>query len=287
MENLDLELEGWYISKEEELTAETELINESLAKLGTTFLAIKYLPSDLRALGWDEEVAVHEEWLSDDIWNVTDALSEHKLVKQPRELTDRRVIEFMENVKAERLDRELRAAIKKRSEVLSEILKNYASSLPLHFVLPPLADIASVASFRAVIEDTPVEEDVLEAHFDEPMLSFPEIVDTWRDDKNAELVEMMRACDEIETEVSSSSLRLATSLFRSSRCAFAMAYQVLVHTCFTAILGWEEPGPYYDNIGCRPWNSGEIVRVSFDNQAYIRARLVLRDGGFGHRHTHL
>ncbi|KAG5642398.1 hypothetical protein DXG03_002830 [Asterophora parasitica] len=179
--------EEWRISKETEFMARIEHVIKC---------------------SWGEEVALHEARSSKRSWCRLSALSEHKLVKQPRELTDQiwgnikaAVIEFMENVKAERLEWEYMATVNNRGKVLLEVLKNYASSLPLDSVLPPLADVADLPSFRSIIEDTPIEEDVLEAHFDEPMLSFPEIVETWRTSKDAELVAMLKAGDEIEAEV--------------------------------------------------------------------------------------
>ncbi|KAF5386656.1 hypothetical protein D9615_001957 [Tricholomella constricta] len=196
----------WNQNRTEERSNELESIRQR------RYEAIKERLSDL---GWGTEIAKLE---SEDH---CEQLSEQKLVRQPRDLTERiwgniktTLIDFMQKRKAYRIDMERRAMIHKRGRVLSEVLKNYASTQQLHAILPPVADVAILTSFRAVIEDTPIEEEVLETHFKEAMVDFPQVVETWRNSKDAELIEMMKAHPEIGAEATESTLRLATIFFR-------------------------------------------------------------------------
>ncbi|KAF8061649.1 hypothetical protein FPV67DRAFT_1673269 [Lyophyllum atratum] len=266
----------WNRNRSEERSNELENIRQR------RYEAIK---EKLSHLGWGEEITKLEE--ADDI--EYDLLSDHKLVKQPRELTDRiwgnieaPLIDFMEKTKVQRLETSRRATIRKRGKVLSETLQKYALSQPLHTVLPSVADLAILPDFRSVIEDTPIDQLVVEDHFKQAMVDIPSIVTAWRKSKDEQLVAIMKSNPETDTEVTEATLRLATTFFRCNHCRREITYpRVLVHRCTTTLTYSDtyEDGldPYFRDLNCKPWNTGDIVR--FDRRAHQRAEYVLRDCG--------
>ncbi|KAF8053859.1 hypothetical protein FPV67DRAFT_1703480 [Lyophyllum atratum] len=190
-------------------------------------------------------------------------LSDHKLVKQPRELTDRiwdnieeSLIEFMEKTKVKRLKTIQRAAIQKRGQIC---YRGYAHR-------------------RAGPRD----------HFQRAMVDITSIVTAWRKSKDEQLVAMMKSNLEIDTEVTEATLRLATTFFRCDYCRSEISYpRILVHRCTTTLTYSDtyEDGldPYFRALNCKPWNDGRVVH--FDQHAHERAKHVLRDCGIDERTT--
>ncbi|GLB35481.1 hypothetical protein LshimejAT787_0210460 [Lyophyllum shimeji] len=265
--------EAWNRSRTEERSNELENIRQR------RYEAIK---ERLSLLGWGEEIARLER----DDWRL-EQLSDHKLVKQPKDLTDRiwrnimqPLVDFMERTKARHLVLDRTDAIRKRGHVLSQILNDYAASQPLHAILPPVADIAILPSFRTIVENTPYKDKVLKSHFEQAMNELPSIVSTWRKSKDEELTAMIRGGSETGTEVTEATLLLAATFFRCSYCAREISYpRILVHACTTRIGFYdvEKVDPYFDDLTSRPWNDGHVV--SFDPLASRRARLILRSCG--------
>ncbi|KAG6873374.1 hypothetical protein C0995_016483 [Termitomyces sp. Mi166 len=103
---------------------------------------------------WGEEISYLES-NANGMWFPEHKLSEHKLVKQPKVLTERiwsnikdALVEFMEKAKACRLDKLHKNTIKRRGKILSQVLETYASFQPLHAILPSPLYLPSELSFK-------------------------------------------------------------------------------------------------------------------------------------------
>ncbi|RDB24018.1 hypothetical protein Hypma_008642 [Hypsizygus marmoreus] len=272
MEHAEL-CEIWNQNRAEERSSELE--NIRLRR----YTAIK---EKLSAEGWGDEIAKQE---SDSSFN---HLADHKLVRQPRDLTERiwnnvkkTLIDFMADCKVKRLEQEHRKMIRERGAVLREVLAEYASTQPLHAVIPSFADIAILDKFRPIIEDTPIDEEVTAAHFEKAMVELPYHVRAWRRSTDNELVEMMKLCPDIGDRANESMLLLATTFFRCQGCHKQIGYpRILVHKCATCVNFYDklDESPFFRDLGQRSWNQGRVV--SFDQASYRKARWILEDNGF-------
>ncbi|KAG6873373.1 hypothetical protein C0995_016482 [Termitomyces sp. Mi166 len=235
----------------------------------------------LSDLGWSEEVA----YLEDNAWEYDEMeLSEHKLVKQPKVLTERiwnnikgTLIDFLEGAKARRLTRSYRQTIKRRGDVLAKVLETYASSQPLHAIFPSVADVAVLSAFRVVIENTPLEEEVLELHYQQAMVDFPQIVTEWRHSKDETLITMINDHPDMQEIATLATLRQAGIFFLCRRCRKKLSYpRVLIHQCATNC--WPNGGldEYFRSLGCQPWNHENSV-IRYDHLTSNKAKLILHD----------
>ncbi|KDQ06976.1 hypothetical protein BOTBODRAFT_39212 [Botryobasidium botryosum FD-172 SS1] len=155
-------------------------------------------------LGWEEELS-----------HCTRSLSFHELVKQPKELTDYTwekirptIVAWLEDFKAERLERERRQAREARKEVLHRVYTAFLVTLgPTTLPWPNTLRVAAFDSFQAVInQDT---KDVSDNIFDEVMEGLPQCVEAWRESLREALVSKLPKNDDGEPL----DLSLAVSMF--------------------------------------------------------------------------
>ncbi|KAG6917031.1 hypothetical protein DXG01_004157 [Tephrocybe rancida] len=134
------------------------------------------------------------------------------------------LVELMERARAARLEIEFSATIKTRSEVLAGVLDTYASSQPLHTILPPLADVAILPPFKVVIQDTPAAEEVTALHFQKAMTNFSQAVTKWRQSTDESLVKLINCHPATEVKVTTTILRDPATFFHCLQCLGSISY---------------------------------------------------------------
>jgi hypothetical protein len=187
------------------------------------------------------------------------------------------LVDFMKDVRAKRLEKERAQAIRNRGLVLSALISEYAATQPVHAILPATSDLAALETFRTIIEHTPIEEKVTAAHFQDAMINFPSVVEDWRGLKDRELLDLIKACPSIVSEVTESRLLFATTYFRCEVCEVEIGYpRILVHKCTRSLSLYKsgEVESFFIDLGSTPWNYGG-GKVSFYVEAYAIAVTVL------------
>ncbi|KAJ6513301.1 hypothetical protein C8R45DRAFT_963164 [Mycena sanguinolenta] len=237
-------------------------------------LRLEAIVERLTALGWGDEVPFH-----------TDELSCHKLVKQPKELTDRiwknieaPLVEFLTGLKEERLVATRAKIIRERRLLAARAYNKWREALPPDTVYPAKIDVLLTEPFRVVIEDTPDEEELTEESFAAAISYLPEFSADWRQCKEKELVEIMRKIrpDSVEAD-----LHLATTFFACSAYNNAEPLRsstILVHASATTIrYGEWDDDSVQRTLGDEAWNAAGRVRIH--EQAQRNARLVVEACG--------
>ncbi|KAJ7786579.1 hypothetical protein B0H16DRAFT_1876573 [Mycena metata] len=226
----------------------------------------------LTALGWGEEIPHHRA-----------AMANHKLVKQPKELTDRiwknieaPLVEFLIDSKKKRLELAHHRIIKERRILASAVYKKF-QTFPADTIFPPKHDMISTEPFRTIIEDSPTNPEVklTEESFDAALLHVPNFSAEWRRSKDQELVELMKKTSPNSTEAD---LHLATTFFAGSIRSQAIGYpRILVSSAATALDLWDEPNSLRAALREDSWNANGLIR--FHEQAFSNARAVVEACG--------
>ncbi|KAF9265206.1 hypothetical protein L218DRAFT_924350 [Marasmius fiardii PR-910] len=199
----------------------------------------------LEAMGWEDELAFPSSRRE---------LRQHKLVKQPKELTDRiwqnieqPLADFMESVKADRLKREHKAICEKRYKLLVKLLRERESVLSGEVVMPSSVDVACWEPFNAVIETLSTEAGAEASMFDEALEQLPKLIQEWNREKPQML---LTALKEHKPEATEADLHLATSIFQC-QTGFCMANRV---AAYPAILTHRGAHGFFSNFSPpRPW----------------------------------
>ncbi|KDQ60885.1 hypothetical protein JAAARDRAFT_77035 [Jaapia argillacea MUCL 33604] len=120
----------------------------------------------LEGLGWGDDISKMNK-------QDHETFSRQHSVKQTRDLTDRiwlnikdGIIEFMQDLKEKRLNRERRERIHLRQKVVKTLLDQYSRTRPYEEIHPGLADVCLMEDFKKVI-DLPEDAEVTEASFGE------------------------------------------------------------------------------------------------------------------------
>lgn len=219
--------------------------------------------SRLRDAGWGEELKEHV---------YDDRLMFHALVYKPQELTDRvwkniesTIIDLMFELRDQRLAKECLAILAARCKVVGSLLELYKLGRPATDIIPNFADVCEMPEFWTIIRDTPLDILVTERTFQSAMEQLPQLVDKWRDEKDAELLRFIDPSASLEED--RGKLDLAITVFDCKECGNIITYpRILVHRCMTSIpLLWRLRGTKMDNplcslwknCGYRPWNFGQ------------------------------
>ncbi|KAJ6576433.1 hypothetical protein DFH09DRAFT_1451602, partial [Mycena vulgaris] len=231
----------------------------------------------LTALGWGDEIPLHGH-----------EFDCHKLVKQPRQLTDRiwkniesSLVELLTGLKKERLEQERRNIVKERRLLAVQVYHKYRDTFPSDVLFPPKVDMIRTEPFRAVIEDTPVhpEEKVTEESFAAALLHVPQFSDDWRRSKDKELLQIMKKTSPQSVEAD---LQLASTFFACSDYGTSepIGYPRILFTAAPTVLsyrhdGWDGEGdqPLRDCLREEAWNDASVIR--FNNTASRIVRSVL------------
>ncbi|KAJ6494827.1 hypothetical protein C8R47DRAFT_1012074 [Mycena vitilis] len=184
----------------------------------------------LTALGWGEDISFH-----------SCDFNSHKLVKQPKELTNRiwknietPLVEFLTTLKQQRLQAAHVRIIKERRQLAAQVYSKFWETFPADTVFPAKVDMIRTEPFRKVIEDTSIhpEEKVKAESFDAAISQVQDFSVSWRKSKDQELVEIMKTSlpDAVEAD-----LYLASTFFVCSRMnSEPIGYpRILVHSSAT------------------------------------------------------
>ncbi|KAF9073121.1 hypothetical protein BDP27DRAFT_1319432 [Rhodocollybia butyracea] len=166
-----------------------------------------------------------------------DVFSTHKLVRQPKSLTDRgwksikpELVQMLSDNKEKRLAEERHRAIQQRYQLLGEQYKKVQSESDLREPYPGIGDILINKVFEDLIRDTPTTQELTGDFLRAKLLEhLPGIIDEWRPTKIQELVDIMRKSI---PDASPSDLQLAKTIFGCEACSVLMIYpQMFYHEC--------------------------------------------------------
>ncbi|KAG9313900.1 hypothetical protein JVU11DRAFT_4672 [Chiua virens] len=128
-----------------------------------------------------------------------DDLSHHRLVKQPTRLTPRiwaniqgEMVNYMEQMKTQRLERERKALVISRKRIAISILRDYKiSRLPLTDIMPEPMDFCALPPVLEILE-LPTETQVTEATFAPIVETMDEFISEWRTGILGQLVQKVK-----------------------------------------------------------------------------------------------
>lgn len=118
-------------------------------------------------------------------------------MKKAQELTDRiwsniesTLVEIMTELRTKRVATERFVALTKRQKILDDLLRAYRFQRAVEDVIPRLADVCEMHAFKTILWDTPTDVEVTECTFQPAMEQLPQLIDKWRDEKDAELLNL-------------------------------------------------------------------------------------------------
>ncbi|KAF7330532.1 F-box domain-containing protein [Mycena venus] len=226
----------------------------------------------LTALGWGEEIPHH-----------TRDFNSHKLVKQPKELTDRiwkniegPLVEFLTVLKKERLAAACVKLIRERRHLAAQVYNKFRETFPPEHPHPPRVEVLLTEPFRVIIEDTPLppdEEKVTEESFAAALLSVPDFSADWVRRQNKALVQILKKVhpDSVETD-----LHLATTFFTCSEQLNAepICYpRILVHSMATNFQYHRDFNTLQGTLGEEAWNHDG--KIKFHERAEHNVRSIV------------
>ncbi|KAG7451981.1 uncharacterized protein BT62DRAFT_274214 [Guyanagaster necrorhizus] len=183
----------------------------------------------LTILGWGEEMhtpaLIHE-------------LRCHKLVRQPRPLTERAwatmsgaLVPIVERHKADRLEREMIRAVETRARSFATAYSDATRDVPLLPIFPKAVDAALLEPFSKIVFDTPLDQDITEP-LKAAWIHLPEVAVKWRETQDSGLRALM------EKAGLKPDLNLATAFFSCNYCRRVCQYPyVLAHCCALSYRG--------------------------------------------------
>ncbi|KAJ6513375.1 hypothetical protein C8R45DRAFT_344988 [Mycena sanguinolenta] len=229
----------------------------------------------LTVLGWGQEIPFHRS-----------QFFYHKLVNQPKKLTDRiwnnikaTLVEFLTDLKRKRLVAARARLMQERRQLAVQVYTKFREALPPDVPYPPKVEVLLTEPFEAIIEDTSDEEKLTEDSFAAAVSTLPDFLADWRQRKEKELVKIMQKThpDSVEAD-----LHLATTFFTCSPTNDAEPLRlptILVHKSTTVIQYSNEW--YYDSVqrtlGEEAWNASGSIRLH--TQAQRNARFVVEACG--------
>jgi len=255
----------------------------------------------LREQGWEEEIKFvkrHRNW----------EFNNHKLVNQPKELTERSACDiyfcsyppginavstpvwknieepmthFMQQMRILRIHKDCRP----RYNVLRKNYPEYVDLQAPDLPTPIIGDILTLDLVKDIAEIPGASEnDVPDDNIFDPLLDqLPEISRTWLVAKESELVSIAQ---KVKPAFTTPDIKLATSIFQCTGmyCKERMsADMILKHSCATSPR-FSSPGKRPEQLNAMveeanwfnavPWNYGGN-RVRFDADGFKRVKLIL------------
>lgn len=243
----------------------------------------------LSELGWGDEIAKGQN---------RKRLSEHSLVTQKKELTDRvwnnvkdQLVAFMGALKVARSREDRKAMLKKRQHLIKQVRSDYVATCAVNEVIPPASDFYLFPPLRHIVEDTPVEVEVTLETFHEVMNLIPDFIAVWKVQTCEKLRGMIAEANkkdepQVDTPVTPQpDVNLATAVFRCSKYECNLSRPlfypaVLMHACaseYTYIHAIEDDDEdlvdFSTNCRLRPWNGGKVISF-FTAASQTAAELV-------------
>ncbi|KAG7452375.1 uncharacterized protein BT62DRAFT_990614 [Guyanagaster necrorhizus] len=221
--------ESWYQSRVERRGKEL---------LAIRFKRLKDISDRLRTLGWAEEIEKTDPA----------ALLSHKLIWQPRPLTDRiwagiemAIVTYMEELKASRLLAERLRTLGTRSKLFTRLYKAFLATQPSSTPYPSPVDALISPPVKTIIVGTPITQELTEASFSDAFARFSDYSKQWKETADTEIGLLMK-----EVNQDKSHLHLATTTFLCRSCKKYISYpRILSHSCTT--VGWLVPNGLDDD----------------------------------------
>jgi len=202
------------------------------------------------------------------------------------------MVEFFEDVKEARLEREKMEVLTSRLKLLVSLLADYVNSRPACEITPPAADIYFMANTKTIIEKTPIDVEVTATSFTTLLAQLPRLSEEWRQSKNEKLTTLVNtyrkhtaseAGNARTLNIDLTPLDLATTYFKCSFCLEPISYpRILAHNCMTSFY----PPQYghthqreFVSLYTRPWNHNGSS-VTFHEYAHKCARWIVEVCGF-------
>lgn len=187
--------------------------------------------------------------------------------------------EFLENQKAERVEREHEAAVRERIRIFNAIVNEYQHACRPH-IIPPIADIyESMDGVEAIIH-ADSEIATLEM-FADMKSELPRFAEDWCKSRSIELLDLLPPIEDDSTvEDGLSRLNLATTFFRCRNCSAAVAYpRILAHSCMVRLPARSNQiEERHELLQSRPWTFG-LRRIGFDTKGHKAACHILEQCG--------
>lgn len=214
-------------------------------------------------------------------------------MNKPQELTERiwinikePIIAIMDDLHRKRLQREHNETLKKRLNILTDLVKEYTSEQPINAVIPGFGDICNMTDFSNILLGPADDIKVTSDDFEEAMKRLPQLIEDWRVAKESELVSLMLepVSDSINIQATdhNTSLQLARAHFHCKKCHQVISYpRVLVHQCLVDYRVWEHASDIdgdakvmWSHQGKAPWDNSNAI-LSFGGKIQTRIKRLL------------
>ncbi|RDB19805.1 hypothetical protein Hypma_012990 [Hypsizygus marmoreus] len=293
--------EAWFQAQAKQRVAELENMRQRRLK------AIKAKLIDI-----DERIRVYQKCMhffllsyegwGDELRKMSNKhLMAHKMVKQPKNLTDRskslhdapplgkiessfslekyrtRDDSIYAASQLERLALDYRLLQQIRRDVFRNVYYGFLASQPVDAILPSSADVAILPEFLAIV-NSPAEVSVAAGSFASAVQKLPQLLGGWRRFVDAKLVALINE-NGVWPLATESSLSLPTTFFGCKLCGNSVGYpHVIVHRCTTVV----EFSPLHEDnkfsdLFCQPWNATNILFL--ENWIYAAGDTFLRQRG--------
>jgi hypothetical protein len=193
-----------------------------------------------------------------------------------------KLVELMEKCKAERLTRNRRSLLRKRTEMVAALVGKFAIENQIQF-FPGVADICLISQeLRKLILASDPTVAVDESSFSEWLLKLPELCRTWRRTQDTFLLKLLPLSTSESHPTGGDSdvsrLQLATTYFNCQTCQCTILYpRILAHSCMTAQMKIDADSNLKELWGAMrrmPWNyTGDKVRLH--KEAYDAAHQIV------------
>ncbi|TRM61386.1 hypothetical protein BD626DRAFT_599450, partial [Schizophyllum amplum] len=224
----------------------------------------------LMDLGWGKEIEMFD----------AQAFAKHKLVSKTQLVTDKvwstiqePLLEYMENVKASRLEDEKHIALNNRYRMLVGVYHEFRFTQPHRSIFPGVGDIATINEVVHTIVDTPYDKNITRAALSAILHKIPQsYFDEWRARCDDSLIQLLGLTRDSGKQTSRADLDLATTVFTYAKKPYKeMPYPfVLLAPDTERVQSWSAT----DYSTYRPW-SAERLAVS---TSPIAAKLVALAG---------
>ncbi|KAG6897023.1 hypothetical protein C0993_007818 [Termitomyces sp. T159_Od127] len=229
----------------------------------------KQVSVKLRAEGWGPEL----DFLGPDgIANLPGADKAQALTERIWSNILPALIEFLEEIRVIRLERERKDLIQCRMEILYPEYEEYLKTRPYHLSHPAFADICGEEPLRALIFSTPADDIFQLPNYDQLKNDFAKASKAWVESRSRMLEALLPP--------NSPRLDLAATFFRCRWCKEPISYpRILKHICLIANKikykpSGEDVELYKFAWRGRPWNFGGD-QVEFNEEAAGYARDII------------
>ncbi|KAL1754828.1 hypothetical protein FB107DRAFT_214925 [Schizophyllum commune] len=195
----------------------------------------------------------------------------YKHVRKSQKLTEKmwlqikdELVEFLQDVKRERLEGEMREAHTARYELLVDVYRDYRLAQPLNAILPNVGDIALLDEVTRIIEDTPPDVELTSAALRAVLDGIPQsFFDDWRQRCDTALVTVLNSARR-KKRATKADLKLATTVFalKEGR-SLELPYPLVLLSNDVTEIGYlsakeTQKGDVSTLCGHKPWSTDDL-----------------------------